>query len=199
MKGMRMSTETKSREELLRELSVLQKKLARLEGGQGERNSDVSSDAEDHFPPMHLRNSFRELHEAPRPLRLYDEPTESIELRTVLSRDVTNSGSFDVSGSIWATTFGKVVQALPIPAFLVDESFMVTVANQAFRRFTKDYERIQGQPYVKLFDGPSAAERAYSLMKRVFSDRSPRVGEGTLRIRDALVWARMTFPSSKGC
>lgn len=188
-----MSVESKTREELLKDLHELQDRLSRLEQGQSERSPEVSPGAGSPFPPMYLRDSFQELREPPRPLRLYDEGTESIELKTILSKDITNSGSFAVTGDIWATTFGKVIQALPIPAFLVDQAFRVAVANQAFRKFTKDYERIQGQPYVKLFDGPSAAERAFLLLKEVLADRSPRVGEGALRISDAMVWARLTF------
>ena len=106
---------------------------------------------------------------------------------------MTSSGSFDVRSGIWATTFGKVVQALPIPTFLVDESLTITVANQACGRFTFEYERVQGRPFSNLIGGADAAARAEDLMQEVFSDRAPRVGEGTLTIGDAMIWARMTF------
>jgi hypothetical protein len=100
-----------------------------------------------------------------------------------------------VRGGIWATTFGKVIQALPIPVFLNDESLSVAVANQACGKFTPYYERIQGKPFASFLGGPSGAATARSVLKRVFSDRKARIGEGTLRIDDAVVWARMTFRS----
>jgi PAS domain-containing protein len=139
------------------------------------------------------RDSFRELDEVPRPIRVDYESTESIELKSLFNRDVTASGSFDIRGGIWATTFGKVIQALPIPAFLIDESLHVAVSNQACGKFTPAYEKIQGRPFASLLEGQGAAKEADSLLQGVFSDRKPRVGEGTLRIEDAMVWARMTF------
>jgi hypothetical protein len=138
---------------------------------------------------------FRELKEAPRPLRIGYDTTESIELQSLFTRDVSTSGSFDVRGGIWATTFGKVIQALPIPAFLIDEHLEVAVANQACGRFTQEYERVQGRPFTSLLATPKAAERAGALIRKIFADRKPRVGEGALRINDVLVWARMTFRS----
>lgn len=136
---------------------------------------------------------FRELTEAPQPLRVGYETTETIELKSLFTRDVSTSGSFDVRGGIWATTFGKVLQALPIPAFLIDEYLDVAVANQACGRFTPSYEKIQGRPFVSIVSGKSAGEGAESLLRHIFSDRQPRVAEGTVRIDDAMVWARMTF------
>jgi hypothetical protein len=137
--------------------------------------------------------TFLELEEAPRPLRIGYETTESIELKSLFTRDITSSGSFDVRSGIWATTFGKVIQALPIPTFLVDESLNITLANQACGRFTFDYERVQGRPFANIVGGAQAGEKAETLVQEVFFDRSPRVGEGTLTIGDAMIWARLTF------
>ena len=33
--------------------------------------------------------------------------TQTIDLGSLLTKDVTTSGSFDIRGSIWATTFGS--------------------------------------------------------------------------------------------
>ncbi len=138
-------------------------------------------------------DSFRELDLVTSVNRGGFETTESIELKSLLSRDVTSSGSFDVRSGIWATTFGKVIQALPIPTLLVEESLHVTVANQACGRLAPGYEKIQGKPFVNLLAGPAAAERAKSILEHVFSDRKPRVGEGAIKIDNSSVWARVTF------
>jgi PAS domain-containing protein len=147
-----------------------------------------------HPEPL-LRDSFQELETAPGPLRVDEESTESIELKTLFTRDITESGSFDVRGGIWASTFGKVIQALPIPSFLVDRELRVTVANQACGRWTPNYESILGRPFAGLLGGPVAEKRVQSILESVFSDRRPRVGEGSLRIGGRGVWARMTFRS----
>lgn len=186
-----MAEDAKSKEELLKENEALRNRVARLEAQYSAKADLTSSDV---ITGEWLRGDyFLELKEASRPLRIGHESTESIELKSLFTRDVSASGSFDVRGGIWATTFGKVIQALPIPAFLIDEYLHIAVANQACGRFTPWYERVQGKAFSSLLGGPSAAERADSLLRKVFSDRKPRVSEGTVRIDDSLIWARMTF------
>jgi hypothetical protein len=189
-----MGDDAKSRSELLQEIEELRKGIARLEAQQSGR-AGTSSVPETVGGELLRRDSFDELDEVPRPIRVDYESTESIELKSLFTRDVTTSGSFDVRGGIWATTFGKVIQALPIPAFLIDEFLHVAVSNQACGKFTPTYEKIQGRPFASLLGGQGAAKKAESLLQGLFSDRKPRVGEGTLRIEDAMVWARMTFRS----
>lgn len=188
-----MDDAEKSRMQLIEELDELRNRVAALESDQtaelslGEEPSEVNAAG---VLPV---GTFLELQETPKPLRVGYETTESIELKSLFTRDITTSGSFDLRSGIWATTFGKVIQALPIPAFLVDESLNVTVANQACARFTFEYERLQGRPFANLVGGTRAAEKAEALVQEVFADRIPRVAEGTLIIGDAMVWARLTF------
>jgi len=188
-----MGNAAESRDELLKELEELRNRVALLEADEADAVSLSSARVETIALELLPLGSFSELDEAPQPLRVGYETTESIELKTLFTRDMTNSGSFDVRSGIWATTFGKVIQALPLPTFLVDESRQIAVANQACGRFTPDYEKVQGRPFSSLVGGTSAADRVDFLLEQVFSDRTPRVGEGTLRIDDAMVWARMTF------
>jgi PAS domain-containing protein len=189
-----MGNDAKSRTELLQEIEDLRKGIARLKALQPGMAATNAVPETGGGEPLR-RDSFKELNEVPGPIRVDYESTESIELKSLFTRDVTTSGSFDVRGGIWATTFGKVIQALPIPAFLIDEFLNVAVANQACGRFTPAYEKIQGRPFASLLGGQEAAKKAGSLLRGLFSDRKPRVGEGRLRIEDAMVWGRMTFRS----
>jgi PAS domain-containing protein len=189
-----MGDEARAKGEVTREIEELRNRIAHLQAKRSGLAVETSSSTAT-SGGLPARDFFRQLEEVPRPLRVEQESTESIELKSLLTRDVTTSGSFEVRGGIWATTFGKVLQALPIPAFLIDEHLHVAVSNQACGRFTTAYEKIQGKPFADLFGGPSAAERARSLLQGVFFDRQPRVGEGTLIIDGAMVWARMTFRS----
>ena len=185
-----MEDDANLKEELLKEIVALRKRIACLETLPSGSSSDTCPT---NISEMLLGANFHELRETPRPLRIGHESTETIELKSLFTRDVSESGSFDVRGGIWATTFGKLIQALPIPAFLIDEYLDVAVANQACGRFTPDYEEVQGKPFAGLFSGQSASKAAQSLLRRVFEDRKPTIAEGTVRIEDALVWARMTF------
>ena len=187
-----MGEDARSKGELLSEIEELRRRIVWLEAQQSGKAPDDSSPAASGAELLR-GDYFFELDEAPRPLRIGYESTESIELKSLFTRDVSASGSFDVRGGIWATTFGKVIQALPIPAFLIDQELEVAVPNQACGRFTPAYENIQGKPFASLMGGPSAAAKAQALLKHVFFDRRPRVSEGTLTIDDAMIWARMTF------
>jgi PAS domain-containing protein len=189
-----MGDDAKSRSELLKGIEELRNGIARSETRQCDRTGAASMQVTRGAESL-PGESFSELSEVPRPIRVDYDSTESIELKSLFTHDVTISGSFDVRGGIWATTFGKVIQALPIPAFLIDEHLSVAVANQACGRFSPAYERIQGGPFVRLLEGHGDEAKAESLLEGVFSDRRPRVGEGKLRIEGSVVWARMTFRS----
>jgi len=131
------------------------------------------------------------------PNRLVSETdsTETIDLHNLFTSDVTSSGSFDVREGIWGTTFGRLVQALPIPALLIDRSFDIMVANQACGKISPQHKGIQGRPFGDLFAVPSEAERVLSVVEEVLSTRQPKTTESLLEIAESRTWGRMTFRS----
>jgi PAS domain S-box-containing protein len=124
-----------------------------------------------------------------------DESTQTIELTELFTRDLTTTGSFDVRSEIWKTTFGKVIQALPIPTLLIDQSFRIAVANQAWGKISIKYEEMQDVLFSRLFPEAHVARRVQSLLEDVFSTRKPVVAHGKLERGDSRIWARMTFRS----
>ena len=120
-----MTDSDKTRKELFEELKSLRDQVADLERriGRGEFPRRL-------FPGIHGRPGHGE---EPTPSsRSPLESTQSIDLSSLFTGDVTTSGSFDIRGDIWATTFGRVLQALPIPALMIDDSLHVVAANQAW-------------------------------------------------------------------
>ncbi len=90
-------------------------------------------------------------------LSIMDEAdTETIQLNSLLTQDLTPSGSFQL-GRIPATTFGKLLEALPMPALLIDGSHCVAFANEACRKFSADYEGTEGAYFSSLFPEHSAS------------------------------------------
>ncbi|MBM3300648.1 MAG: PAS domain-containing protein, partial [Deltaproteobacteria bacterium] len=143
-----------------------------------------------------LRKSAPDLKpRGPRRFRLEDEPTQTIDLVGLFTTDITSSGSFDVKDGIWATTFGKLLQSLPVPAFLVDERFEVVVANQACSRIYPNYESVQNSPFAELFPGTGHAAKVSELLAEVLRTRKPKVTEALLKIGNGKIWARLTFRS----
>ncbi|MFH1115052.1 MAG: ATP-binding protein, partial [Pseudomonadota bacterium] len=121
--------------------------------------------------------------------------TETIDLNTLFKKDITDSGSFDIRGEIWKTTFGRVIQALPIVALLVDEGLSVTAANEACRGISPGYGDILGKPFVGLYPTGSEKSKARSVIQSVFADRRPRVFFGMLAISGKMIWGRATLRS----
>ncbi|MGO9571159.1 MAG: ATP-binding protein [Desulfomonilaceae bacterium] len=119
--------------------------------------------------------------------------TETIDLDSLFSKGLTSSGSFDIGGGIWATTFGKVMQVLPIPALLIDDSYNIVVSNQACRKISPNYEKIHGGPLTALVVNRSDPNQALSIVEEVFSSRKPRVLESFVEIEGNRIWGRITF------
>ena len=121
--------------------------------------------------------------------------TETLDLSNLLTSDLTFSGSFDIRGDIWATTFGKLTQALPLPALLIDQSCNIVVANQACRRISHEYEKILDTPFSELFPDPPTARKVQALAEEVFANRKPKIGEGIIEIGKGKIWGRITLRS----
>ena len=121
--------------------------------------------------------------------------TDTIDLNSQLTRELTDSGSFDIRSEIWATTFGKLLQALPIPALVINKRLEVAAANQACRRINRQYEGIVYSPVSSLFPDPVSAQEVQSVIKEVFATRKPRINEAMIQIAESRKWVRMTFRS----
>ena len=131
--------------------------------------------------------------EKDRPVSDSFEDTQTLHLDSLFTRDVTSTGSFDIRGDIWASTFGKVVQALPVPALLIDQYHNVIVANEACGTISREYEEILDSPFAGLFEDPARSRNGLELLTDVFSNRRRQVGEAKLKMGKATIWARMTY------
>ena len=143
----------------------------------------------------HVSDSVDTEEALPEPLELEGEATETIDLQGLFTRDVTASGSFDIRGGIWATTFGKVMQALPIPALLINDRYQTVVANQACGKISPEYEDILETEFPRLFPDPVGARKARRVLEHVFESRVSKIIEDFLRIGERGIWARTSFRS----
>ncbi|MFH1112637.1 MAG: PAS domain S-box protein [Pseudomonadota bacterium] len=130
---------------------------------------------------------------APRLLSSRESASETIDLSRLLSKELTDSGSFNISGDIWATTFGKLMQAMPIPALLLDETAGIFQANDACGRLVRNHRELIGSSFVDLIMDPSTREQASSLVESVFSDRKARSCEIWINPQSRHRWTRITF------
>ncbi len=123
-----------------------------------------------------------------------EEPTESLDLASAFTEDVTASGSFSFRG-VKKTLFGKLLQALPIPALLIDESHNVTFSNESCDRMSHSSEGIVGIPFRLLFPNAQASKEAQALLEKVFLTRKRVSYHAVLEINGNKSWARINFRS----
>lgn len=132
--------------------------------------------------------------EAPHLLKHRGDPTETIDLNKLFSRDVTESGSFDLRG-VESTALGKLLHALPIPALLVNRSRIIIFANRACGTEAADYQNIQGRRFLSVFARPGTGMKAEALVKKIISDRKPLAAKALLRLQGAKLWGRVNLRS----
>lgn len=128
-------------------------------------------------------------------LRLGDDATQSIDIGSLFTSDLTDSGSFDMRGKILTTAFGKLLQALPTPALLVDPNDTIVVANQACGRLSPTYDKMLDQSFTILFSQQDARTRALDLLRSVFRTRQPRLAQMAIHLDGYTLWCRFTFRS----
>ncbi|MEJ2717346.1 MAG: ATP-binding protein [Deltaproteobacteria bacterium] len=127
--------------------------------------------------------------------KLWTETTQSIDLTTLLTSDVSTSGSFDIRGDIWASTFGKLLEALPIPALLVDKDSRIAIGNHGFVRLSSDWPGCKRIPFADLFLDSVEAKNALAALREVFMTRKSKSFMSFLLFGDEKIWARLTLRS----
>lgn len=125
--------------------------------------------------------------------------TQTIDLSSLCHSDVDSSGTFDLS-QVESTSFGCLLDALPMPALLIDQLNRVVFSNQGCAQLTSDYHNMFGVPFLDLVPRPSDRERAQvladktlALLRRVFKTRKPLTAEAILEIHRKRIWARLNL------
>jgi two-component system, cell cycle sensor histidine kinase and response regulator CckA len=138
-----------------------------------------SSDTSETVPLNHLRNG--------------NLGTETIDLGTLPEKGISESGSFHIGSDIWASTFGRMIQVLPIPVLLLDLAGIVVVGNRSCAKLGIGQESILNKPFSRLFARPAVAAQCESIIKSVFDSRKSATWEAALRIDTRDIWARVTL------
>jgi PAS domain S-box-containing protein len=135
-----------------------------------------------------------EENEHPSFLELGDNPTETIDLDFLFQMG-RNEPAGSESKKLKKSAVGKILQALPIPALLVDQSYSIVFANRSCRKISVHYETILQAPFSSLFSDADSVRKAQSLIETVFATRKPQVAKGALRIEKGSLWGRIHMRS----
>ena len=120
---------------------------------------------------------------------LTPERTETIDLNSLFSKDVTSSGSFDLR-RVGFASFGKLLQVLSTPTLLIGRSHTIEFANRAFLSLIEELDPV-GRELSWLFSDPQQARVFGLILEKVFAARKPEVRERKLQIRNAEIWGRV--------
>ena len=125
------------------------------------------------------------------------EFTGTIDLSSLFTPDVTTSGSFDL-GEIHSTHFAKLLNALPIPALLVGNSYEVVFDNAAAREILANSHHGFAGKFSELILESEQAKQSIYLLEQAFSQSKADAIELTLRARsNTSVFGRVHFSRLK--
>jgi PAS domain S-box-containing protein len=134
--------------------------------------------------------------ESDKPLLLTteDPSTETINLSSLVKRQETGTGSYSFD-QLRPNPIAKLLDALPMPALLVDEKQTVTFANTACRAMGLDFEKSGTFAFRNLFPDPENSAKAQSLIQYVILHRRQKMWEATVGMDTRRIWGRMHFRS----
>jgi two-component system, cell cycle sensor histidine kinase and response regulator CckA len=137
-----------------------------------------------------------EVDEPPNVLQDANSGAETIDLEGLSEDPASPSGSFDLTG-VRTSSVGKLLQSLPIAAFLIDQRLNIVFANKACSNIDKGYKKMLGSPFSSLVVNTSLGREIQSVLKRVFSSRKHQVRQEAIQICNSRIWARMNFRALK--
>ncbi len=139
-------------------------------------------------------DTFDTVQEAPSLLGTGEAPTETIDLNSIFGGDTAIPAEPEPR-KVDTTPVGKLLQAMPIPAILVDKNGFVFFVNDSCAKIGPAYRSLLGGPFSNLFADPDVVKKADLLIERVVTTRKPKVAEGRLELAGVTAWGRMHFRS----
>lgn len=116
-------------------------------------------------------------------------PTESIDLQALIS-ELDSTFRAPEPEEVQKSSFGRLMEALPIAAVLIDRNRKIIFANLSWDRISSDYRNMLGQEFSCLFPDGRAANKAKELVEKVFASRKTQVLEGLISFQGEKMWAR---------
>ncbi|MFC1833805.1 ATP-binding protein [Thermodesulfobacteriota bacterium] len=109
-------------------------------------------------------------------------------------KDLTESGSFDLRW-LHLVSFGRLLQAMPIPILLIDGRGTIQLANRTFMTMADISSQILGGSFYSMFRTPDEADEVHGLVQNVVGNRKPEFREGCLNVFGKEIWIRMNLRS----
>lgn len=115
--------------------------------------------------------------------------TDSIDLRGLVA-EIDTLEDESLPTAIGESSFGRLIEALPIPGLLLDHEGVITFVNMSCRKICRNPDGLSDEHIASLFPSPKNADQCRALVRRVVQTRQTQVIEGLLYIQGAQIWAR---------
>ncbi len=120
--------------------------------------------------------------------------TDIVGSDTPCDLSFASSGSFDVS-EFSLSAFGKLLDAMPIPAMLIDHLCSIVFANESCARLGANSHKMSGTSFLSLLPAERHVLRVRDLTRNVFIHKKPQFGQALLKTDRLKFWCRMHFRS----
>ncbi len=117
---------------------------------------------------------------------------ETFAIEDLAFDQFTESGSFDLR-CFQLTSIGRLLDALPLMALLVDSHHRIIFANELSFNLAGEHRQVTGNIFTSIFPRVQDAAKANETLKTVFLERKLRVGEGAMELGDTRMWGRLNF------
>lgn len=118
------------------------------------------------------------------------QPLETIIMEAGFERAVSETGSFYIA-DVEATYLGKLLNALPMPALLVDPWLAIIFANEATANSPAAAEQLRGKDVRTLIASAAHKAKVGELLQNVFAKKKLAIVETLLKFPDRKLWCRL--------
>jgi diguanylate cyclase (GGDEF)-like protein/PAS domain S-box-containing protein len=120
------------------------------------------------------------------------EPTQTIDLSRLFTKDLTESGSFNLYG-VRESVVGKLLNAVPVPAGLIGGDYCFTFCNEAWQKLSIEPVKLEGRSFLTIFCTPEEASVLKSTVDKVYEERRSLVQESRILLSECILWVRLCF------
>ncbi len=120
--------------------------------------------------------------------------TQTIDLTTVCVQELDNLPNFDLP-DVGSTPVGRLLNALPIPVFMVNPEHLIIFSNKAGETIGVSGDQVIGRSFLTLFSQEIQKERIGRLLEKVFVEREPQSTQAAVGRPEKGIWARIHMRS----
>lgn len=131
-----------------------------------------------------------ESHEGLRLLEDMSVGTQTLDLSGVLCGNLQETGTFDIRG-MQKTAFSRLLDALPLPALLLERGDAIAFSNKAFARMQPDLARLKHAVFTRICVRQQDKEDLAKSLAYVIRERKPRVIEALIGSDSTRIWGRI--------